>query len=180
MDGSVRPDGIDLACQSSQLVGDIMERALKLEFDVSELGFTYYLRSLDMQDPPFVAIPVFPNRFFRHGAIFVNAASNIKTPADLSGKKVGELHRYGHDAGIWAKGALSDDYGVPADSYTYYVGGLDKPAPPRDWAPFAEPENVRIRHLGPDQTLDRMLEAGEIDAYSPRWCRRASFGDRRR
>ena len=164
MDGSVRPEGIDLICRSSQLVGDIMERALKLEFDVSELGFTYYLRSLEMQDSPFIAIPVFPNRFFRHGAIFVNAASRIKTPADLIGKKVGELHRYGHDAGIWAKGALSDDYGVPADSYTYYVGGLDKPSPPRDWAPFAEPENVRIRHLGPAQTLDGMLESGEIDA----------------
>ena len=164
LDGSVRAEGIDLDCQSSRFVGDIMARALKGEFDVSELGLTYYLRSLDRPDANFIAIPVFPNRFFRHGAIFVNLASCIGSPRDLIGKRVGELHRYGHDAGIWAKGVLSDEYGVPADSYAYYVGGLDRPAPPTDWAPSIVPPNVRVEHLGPSQTLDAMLEAGEIDA----------------
>jgi hypothetical protein len=35
------------------------------EFDVSELGMTHFLRTMDVADPPFIAIPVFPNRCFR-------------------------------------------------------------------------------------------------------------------
>ena len=127
------------------------------------------MRSLELQGAPFIAIPVFPNRVFRHAAIFVNRASGIAAPRDLIGRKVGELHRYGHDAGIWAKGALSDDWGVAADSFTYYVGGMDRPAPREDWTPAAAPASVRINHLGPDQTLDAMLESGEIDALFSAW-----------
>lgn len=170
IDGSVQPDGIALAVQSAQQVGEIMERVITTrDFDVAELGFTYYLRSLELMDAPFIAIPVFPNRIFRHAAIFVNRASGIASPADLRGRKVGELHRYGHDAGIWAKGVLSDEYAVPADSMTHYVGGLDQPASKPDWAPFDPPAKPDIHALGPGQTLDAMLEAGEIDALFTAW-----------
>jgi ABC-type nitrate/sulfonate/bicarbonate transport system substrate-binding protein len=168
-DGTVQPDGIELSYSTRVQVGEIMERVLKGEYDVAELGFTYYLRSLEAPNPPFIAIPVFPNRLFRHGAIFVNTRAGIAEPRDLIGKKVGELHRYGHDAGIWAKGALSDDYGVPAKSFNYYVGPLDKPAAQGDWAAPAAPEGVRIHPLGSGQTLDAMLEKGEIDALFSAW-----------
>lgn len=170
MDGSVKPEGIELAVQSAQQVGEIMERVITTrDFDVAELGFTYYLRSLELMDAPFIAIPVFPNRIFRHAAIFVNRASGIAAPGDLRGKKVGELHRYGHDAGIWAKGVLSDEYAVPADSMTHYVGALDQPASKPDWAPFDPPAKPDIHALGPGQTLDAMLDAGEIDALFTAW-----------
>jgi ABC-type nitrate/sulfonate/bicarbonate transport system substrate-binding protein len=168
-DGSVQPDGIELDYRSAPQVGAIMERALKGEFDVSELGITYYLRSLELPDPPFIAIPVFPNRLFRHGAIFINKDSGIKEPRDLIGRKVGELHRYGHDAGIWAKGALSDDYGVTADSMTYYVGGLDAPSNEADWATAVMPQSVTINTIGAGQTLDKMLQDGAIDALFSAW-----------
>jgi ABC-type nitrate/sulfonate/bicarbonate transport system substrate-binding protein len=168
-DGSVQPDGIELDYRSARQVGAIMERALKGEFDVSELGITYYLRSLELPDPPFIAIPVFPNRLFRHGAIFINKDSGIKEPRDLIGRKVGELHRYGHDAGIWAKGALSDDYGVTADSMTYYVGGLDAPSNEADWATAVMPPGVTINTIGAGQTLDKMLQDGAIDALFSAW-----------
>ena len=59
-DGSVQPEGIELEYRTAPQVGAIMERAMKGEFDVSELGITYYLRSLEQPDPPFIAIPVFP------------------------------------------------------------------------------------------------------------------------
>jgi hypothetical protein len=168
-DGSVQPDGIDLEYRSAPQVGAIMERAMKGEFDVSELGITYYLRSLELPDPPFVAIPVFPNRLFRHGAIFINKESGIKAPRDLIGRKVGELHRYGHDAGIWAKGPLLEDHGVASDSMTYYVGGLDGPSRETDWAAPANPQGVTINALRPDQSLDKMLLDGDIDALFSAW-----------
>jgi len=168
-DGSVQPDGIELEYRSAPQVGAIMERAMKGEFDVSELGITYYLRSLELPDPPFVAIPVFPNRLFRHGAIFINKDSGIQAPRDLIGRNVGELHRYGHDAGIWAKGPLHDDYGVAADSMSYYVGGLDAPSREADWAAPANPVGVTINAIAPEQTLDKMLLDGDIDALFSAW-----------
>ena len=80
-DGRVKPSGIELDLWSTRNVGEIMERMLRgRQFDVSELGITYYLRSLELMDAPFIAIPVFPNRFFRHSAIFVNAERAFAPP----------------------------------------------------------------------------------------------------
>ena len=164
-DGRVKPSGIDLDVWSTRNVGEIMERMVRgRQFDVAELGITYYLRSLELMDAPFIAIPVFPNRFFRHSAIFVNAEKRIGSPRDLAGRRVGELLRYGHAAGIWAKGVLSDEFGVAASSMTHYVGGMDRTPSGPDWAPLAPPPGVAIVPLAADQGLDRMLESGEIDA----------------
>lgn len=162
-DGSVRPEGIDLDFQSL-FVGDIFRRMVKdREFHACELGLTFYLRTLDLEDPPFVAIPVFPMRMFRHAAIFVNAASGIESPKEMAGKKVGELFFYGHDAGVWAKGILNDDYGVRADCVKHYVGGVDRFVPKWDWLPFNPPPHADVEQLGPGKTLDGMLDSGEID-----------------
>ena len=170
LDGSIKPDGITLQMESARQVGQIMERMVRdRAYDAAEIGFTYYLRTLELAGAPFIAIPVFPNRIFRHAAIFVNRARGIASPKDLAGRTVGELHRYGHDAGIWSKGVLSDEYGVRADSMTHYVGALDKPETRPDWAPFDPPPGLRIHPLGAGQTLDAMLEAGEIDALFSAW-----------
>lgn len=164
-DGRILLDGVDLELWSTHNVGEIMERMLRhQQFEVSELGITYYLRSLELTRPPFIAIPVFPNRFFRHSSIFVNATKGIQSPSDLAGRRVGELHRYGHDAGIWAKGALSDDFGVKASSMVHYVGGMERTVTGPDWAPFDPPADVTINHLSAEQGLDEMLVRGEIDA----------------
>src|ERR1700752_1844538 len=111
MDGNVKPDGIALKIERADQVGKIMERMVKdRAYDAAELGFTYYLRTLELAGAPFIAIPVFPHRIFRHGAIFVNRTRGIASPKDLAGRRVGEMHRYGHDAGIWSKGMLADEY----------------------------------------------------------------------
>ncbi|HLH77426.1 MAG TPA: hypothetical protein VKV28_11520 [Candidatus Binataceae bacterium] len=168
-DGSVKPEGIALRMESAPQVGTIMERMVRERaYDASELGLTYYLRTLELTGAPFIAIPVFPNRIFRHAAIFVNQA-RVAKPQDLIGAKVGELHRYGHDAGIWAKGILADEYGVPARSMTHVVGGLDQPDGRADWAPFEPPADVRIEPLPPGRGLDRMLETGEVAALFSAW-----------
>jgi len=164
-DARIKPEGIDLKLWSTHNVGEIMERMVRQrQFDVSELGITYYLRSLELMDAPFIAVPVFPNRFFRHSAIFVNADKGIRSPRDLVGCRVGELQRYGHDAGIWAKGALCDDFGVNASCMEHYVGGIERTAPGPDWAPLDPPPDVTIHQLPPEKGLDGMLENGEIDA----------------
>lgn len=164
-DARVRPEGIDLDLWSTFNVGEIMEHMVRhRQFDVSELGITYYLRTLELPERPFVAIPVFPNRFFRHSAIFVNATKGIRSPRDLAGRPVGELQRYGHDAGIWAKGVLGDDFGVPTKSMVHHVGGMERTGDEPDWAPFVPPADVAIHRLPPERGLDNMLLKGEIDA----------------
>ena len=59
------------------------------EFDVAEMSMSSYTVSLHRDPQPFVAIPVFPSRFFRHSSIYVSRQSGIETPADLVGKRVG-------------------------------------------------------------------------------------------
>ena len=171
---SVKPEGIALEFEGPRQVGQIMERMVRdRAYDVAEIGLTYYLRSLEFEGAPFVAIPVFPNRIFRHSAIFVNTSSGIVRPQDLAGRRVGELHRYGHDAGIWSKGAIADDYGVAAQSMIHVVGHMERAEDHNDWATFAPPANLEIHRLGPGQGLDAMLEAGEIDALFSAWVPRS-------
>jgi hypothetical protein len=164
-EGTVKIDGVDLAYASDAIVSDIFERMVRRsEFDVSELGLTFYLRTLDLDDPPFIAIPVFPNRFFRHSSVFVNKASGIEKPADLAGKKVGELLTYGHDAGVWAKGIFADEFGLTPDQCSWIIGGTLQPQAPHDFIAQPHPGNVDVQPAPPDKALGPMLESGEIDA----------------
>ncbi len=164
-DGTTRIDGVDAGFESAPIVSEIFERMVRQrEFDVSELGLTYYLRTLDFADPPFLALPIFPNRNFRHSAIFINTSSGIRTPRDLAGKTIGEFALYGHDAGVWPKGILSDEYGVTPDQCRWIIGGTDHPIPRFDWIPQPHPANVDVTHAPAGKALGPMLEAGEIDA----------------
>jgi len=162
-DGSVKPEGIALR-YLNLFPAENFQRMVKFkEFDAAEIGFKFYVSSLAASEPPFIAIPVFPLRIFRHSAIFININSGINEAKDLIGRKVGEPFAYGHDAAIWARGILSDEYGVPVNSATYYVGAVDH-ATRRDFAPFPPSADIRVVDIGPTQTLDAMLDAGEIDA----------------
>jgi hypothetical protein len=167
VDGTVRIDGVAAEFESARLVSDIFERMVRHQgFDVAELGLTFYLRTLDLEDPPFIALPVFPNRQFRHSAIFVNTSSGIAAPRDLAGKVVGEFATYGHDAGVWAKGILADDYGVTPDQIRRWViGGFDRPMPPLDFVPQPHPADVDVARAPEGTALGPMLDAGEIDAF---------------
>ena len=163
-DGRVQAEGIDL--EHVNLFPSVtFERILvNKEFEVSEMAMTIYVSSLDLDERPFVAIPVFPVRSFRHSAIYVNANAGIRQPKDLIGKRMGEFAFYGHDAGLWPKGILSSEYGVPYDSFSYFIGGVGHPEQPQSWVPSRAPAHIHAEHIGTERTLDAMLEAGEIDA----------------
>ncbi len=165
IDGSVGIEGADVHFEHAHIVTRIFKRMiLEREFDVAELGWTFFLRTFDQADSPFVAMPVFPNRQFRHGAIYVNTSTGIDSPEDLAGKTVGEFATYGHDAGFWAKGILSDEYGVTADQCRWVVGGLDWPMDPVDFIPFVHPDTVIVERRPHGTDLGALLDAGKIDA----------------
>lgn len=162
MDGRVRPSGIDVTFLN-MIVEETFFRMLRnKEFDVSELSMSSYVVSLFKPDRPFVAIPVFPSRFFRHSCIYVNANAGITKPSDLIRKRIG-TPEYQMTAPVWIRGILDEHYGVPVDSVTYVTGGEE--APNRDEKLKLDlPPNIRVERIGPDQTLAQMLATGEIDA----------------
>jgi 4,5-dihydroxyphthalate decarboxylase len=110
----------------------------------------------------FVAIPIFPSRYFRHSCIYVNADAGIREPKDLIGKRVG-TPEYQMTAPVWIRGILSEHYAVPVDSVTYCTGGEEEPGR-IEKLKLDLPRNLRIEPIGPTQTLSAMLTNGEIDA----------------
>ena len=164
-DGTVKIAGAEAHFESAAIVSEIFERMVRERaYDASELGLTFYLRTLELENPPFIAIPVFPNRQFRHSAIFINKASGITKPADLAGKTIGEFGLYGHDAGVWPKGILADEYGVQPAQCRWVIGGTDWYLPPYDFVAQPHPANVEVSPVPVGKALGPMLEAGEIDA----------------
>ena len=164
-DGAVTIDGVDARFHTARIVPEIFEGMVRRRaYDVSELGWTYYLRTFIAGPSPFLAIPVFPNRSFRHGAIYVNKASGITQPQDLAGKRIGELALYGHDAGVMCKGVLSDEYGLRPEQSRWLVGGIDFPMHPIDFVARPAPAGVEVEYADKDVDLGQMLDAGELDA----------------
>ena len=158
----MRPEGIDLVYNSLYVEETFFRMLRNREFDVAEMSLSSYCVSL-MRDPaPFVAIPVFPSRFFRHSCIFVSAKSGIREPGDLAGRKVG-VPEYQMTAPVWIRGILQDEYGVDPASCEYLTGGEEEPG--RDEKLSLDlPSKFRVTPIGPQQTLSGMIAAGEIDA----------------
>src|ERR1700694_1982587 len=162
MEGSVPIDGIELNYLNLPVEETFFRMLRHREFDVSEMSLSSYTLSLFSENPPFIAIPVFPSRFFRHYCIYIHASSGIKEPKDLIGKRVGNPE-YQMTAPVWIRGILSDEYGVPVTSATYLSGGEEDPGRPEKSA-LSLPPGFRAEAIPSTKTLSRMIESGEIDA----------------
>jgi hypothetical protein len=175
-DGSIRPDGIDLTYLRLPVEETFFRMLRHGEFDVAEMSLSTYVATLDADPRPFVALPVFTSRMFRHGAVYVNADSGIRTPADLRGKRVGSPE-FQLTAGVWIRGILAEHHGVPLDSVTYYTGGQETPGRIEKGAVETD---LDIRSIPAGATLSQMLANGELDALqTPRVPSPFSAGDRR-
>ena len=161
-DGAVQPDGIALNYLSLPVEETFFRMARFQEFDACEMSLSSYCVTLMRDDPPFIAIPVYPSRFFRHGCIFVAAASGITEPSQLIGKRVG-VPEYQMTAPVWIRGILQDEYGVAPGSVEYFSGGQEETGRVEKLK-LDLPPGIRVRPIGPDQTLSRMLADGELDA----------------
>lgn len=162
MEERIPIDGVELNYLNLP-VEEIFFRMLRYrEFDVAELSLSSYTLSLFRENPPFIAIPIFLSRYFRHSCIYVNAESGIREPKDLIGKRIGNPE-YQMTAPVWIRGIMSDEYGVPVASANYFSGGEEEPGRPEKIALSLPPE-IRLQAIPSGNTLSRMIEAGEIDA----------------
>lgn len=176
IDGRVRVEGVELSAIALPVEEVFYRTATFREFDVSELSFSSYLLTLE-RGAPFIAIPVFPSRAFRHNGIYVRADGGIGRPEDLKGKIVG-VPEYQVTAAVWIRGILSEFHGVPVDSVSYRTGGLYKPG--RHEKVPINPPGVVIDPIGSNDTLGQLLVEGEIDAiYTPRVPPEFAKGDPR-
>jgi 4,5-dihydroxyphthalate decarboxylase len=162
LEGRIQPDGIDLTYLNMPVEETFFRMLRHQEFDVAEMSLSSYTVSLFREKKNFIAIPVFPSRFFRHSCIYVNAKSGIREPKDLIGKRVGNPE-YQMTAPVWIRGILQDEYGVPVDSVTYHTGGEEEPNR-SEKLKLDLPPNIRVQPIGERDTLAAMIRDGGIDA----------------
>ena len=155
IDGAVRIDGVDPIFMTLS-PEEIFFRAFRsAEFDISELSLSSFTVKTAQNDCPYVGIPVFLSRAFRHTAIYVRK-DRIKKPEDLKGKKIG-LPEYQLTANVWARAILQDDYGVKPSDVHWVRGGIEQPGRPEKIT-LNLPKDVRLENAPVGKTISAMLE----------------------
>jgi 4,5-dihydroxyphthalate decarboxylase len=162
LEGRIPVDGIDLTYLNLPVEETFFRMLRHHEFEVAEMSLSSYVMSRFADSPPFIAIPVFPSRFFRHSCIYVNRHSGIAEPKDLIGKRVG-TPEFQMTAGVWIRGILSDEYQVPVTGVDYFNGGEEQPGR-GEKLKLDLPAGIRLQAIPETRTLAAMLDSGEIDA----------------
>ncbi|MDD9878038.1 MAG: ABC transporter substrate-binding protein [Magnetovibrio sp.] len=162
LDGRVAIDGVELA-PNVLYPTEIFARAFtEAPFDISELSASSYVYQTSSGDCPYVAIPVFVSRAFRHGGIYVRADSGIKEPKDLEGRAVG-VPEYQMTMALWARGILADEYGVDFRKLKYRTAGTNEPGR-KERLPLALPDHMDVAALPETESLNGAMLAGRLDA----------------
>jgi 4,5-dihydroxyphthalate decarboxylase len=157
--GRVKIDGVDVKFVNISPPSQIFLRMLHdEEFDASEMSLSNFMIAIGKGDRRFVALPVFPSRVFRHSYIWINTKAGINKPQDLKGKKVG-IADYSMTALLFVRGLLQHEYGVAPEDIHWFRRRSEHVA-------IDMPPAIRIDNIAKDQTLDGLLEAGELDAVA--------------
>lgn len=161
-DGRVQIDGVDPVYMLLSPEEMFFRAMRSQDFDVTELSLSSYLVKHSKGECPYVAIPVFLSRAFRHTSIYVRK-DRIKRPEDLKGKRVG-LPEYQLTANVWARSILQDDYGVRPEDITWVRGGIETPGRPEK-IKLELPANVHVEPAPDGTTISELLDRGEIDGF---------------
>lgn len=122
-------------------------------FQVNEFSLANYTMMRDRGIDRMIAIPVFLNRDFRHGAVYVHRDSDLTHPSDLRGKTIG-AKEYSQTAGVWWRGTMIDEYDLHWTDFNWVTGPVQR---------FATPEEASVKTVEDD--LEQMVAKGEIDAF---------------
>ena len=161
-DGRVQIDGVDPVYMLLNPEEMFFRAMRSRDFDIAELSFSSYLVKHSQGDCPYIAVPVFLSRAFRHTSIYVRK-DRIKHPADLKGRRVG-LPEYQLTANVWARAILQDDYGVRPEDITWVRGGIDTPGRPEKIT-LQLPPGVKVEAAPEGSTISELLDRGEIDGF---------------
>jgi 4,5-dihydroxyphthalate decarboxylase len=161
--GEVKPDGIDLNFLVMDNPREIFDRMSNgLEFDACEMSSSEYVTRFAANKLPFVALPVFPSRVFRHGFIVINRRF-VKSAKDLEGKRIG-VPLYTQTAALFIRGLMQHDLGVDMSKIEWVQGAVNEPGGygSPSVMPLLKPVNIKPNDSG--KSLSDLLEAGDIQA----------------
>ncbi len=162
IDGAVQIDGVDPVFMTLP-PEEIFFRAFRSQdFDICELSMSSTTVKTADRNCPYVAVPAFVSRAFRHNSIWVRT-DRIKSPADLKGKRVG-LPEYQLTACVWARIILEDDHGVKPSDITWVRGGIEDAGRPEKIS-IKLPPGVHMEDAPEGATISQLLERGEIDGF---------------
>src|SRR5579863_2703421 len=162
LDGTVKPDGIDLiptVLHPSELFWRQLHFA---EFAVAEMSCSSFLIVTGQGNRRFVGLPIFTTRRFFHTSILVRRAAGIKSPADLKGKRVG-VPEYQQTAALWTRGVLQHEFGVAPKDMEFWMERMPSHSH-RSAVGFSSPPGVTIRQIPPEKNIGAMMISGELDA----------------
>ena len=161
--GDVQVEGVDLNFLVQDDPRQIFDRmAARQEFDVCEFSSSEYISRFSAGQCPFVALPVFASRVFRHGFIYINK-KHIKDPKDLAGKRIG-VPRYTMTAALFQRGLLKDEYGVDFSAVQWIEGDINTPKLHGNPTILPTVKPVSIAPNTSGRSLSKMLADGEIQA----------------
>ena len=162
VDGSVQIDGVKATAMTLS-PEEIFFRAFRhAEFDICELSLSSYTLKTAQGNCPYVGVPAFVSRAFRHNAIYVRS-DRIKKPEDLKGKRVG-LPEYQLTANVWARAILEDDYGVKPSDIQWVRGGIEEAGRPEKIA-VKLPPGVKLDDAPAGKSISALLGEGAIDGF---------------
>jgi len=161
--GEIKPEGIDLNFLVMDNPREIFDRmSNRLEFDACEMSSSEFVSRYAAKKLPFVALPVFASRVFRHGFIVVNRRL-VKSPKDLEGKRVG-VPLYTQTAAIFIRGLMQHDLGIDLGTIEWVEGAINEPGGYGNPSvmPLLKAVNKKPNTSG--KSLSELLETGEIAA----------------
>jgi 4,5-dihydroxyphthalate decarboxylase len=162
IDGSVQIDGVK-AVGMTLSPEEIFFRAFRhAEFDICELSLSSFTVKTAQGNCPYVGVPAFVSRAFRHTSIWVRT-DRIKKPADLKGKKVG-VPEYQLTANVWARAILEDDHGVKPSDIHWVRGGIEDADRPEKIS-IKLPADVKLEDAPAGKSISRLLAEGDIDGF---------------
>jgi len=162
IDGQVRIDGVDPVFMKL-VPEEIFFRAFRSQdFDICELSLSSFTLKTALRNCPYVGIPAFVSRCFRHTSIFVRT-DRVRKPEDLRGRRIG-VPEYQLTANVWARAILEDDFGVRPSDIEWVRGGIEHAARPEKIA-IQLPSGVRLTDAPEGKTISELLVDGEIDGF---------------
>jgi 4,5-dihydroxyphthalate decarboxylase len=161
-DNRVQIDGVDPVYMLLNPEEMFFRAMRSRDFDIAELSFSSYLVKHSRGECPYIAVPVFLSRAFRHTSIYVRR-DRIRRPEDLKGCRIG-VPEYQLTAIVWARALLQDDFGVSPADVAWVRGGIDTPGRPEK-IKLELPADVRVEAAPAGRTITEMLMDGEIDAF---------------
>jgi 4,5-dihydroxyphthalate decarboxylase len=162
MDGRVRVEGCDVTFLPLEAEETFFRAFRDQAFDVSELSFSSFMLQTTRADCPYIGLPAFVSRMFRHSGIYIRTDRGIRSPVDLKGRTVG-VPEYQMTAIVWIRGILKDEYGIDPSDIHFRSGGQEEPGR-GERTPLTLTNGVDLQPIPATETLVNMFVEGRLDA----------------